>query len=50
MSFGQAPIVVALALLLLVGSGLLIRSVVNLRAIDPGVRTDGVAIVDAGED
>ena len=38
---------VALAVLLAAGAGLLIRSVTNLRAIDPGVRTDGVAIVDA---
>jgi predicted permease len=38
---------VALAVLLVAGAGLLIRSVTNLRAIDPGVRMDGVAIVDA---
>jgi predicted permease len=38
---------VALAVLLASGAGLLIRSVTNLRGIDPGVRTDGVAIVDA---
>jgi predicted permease len=38
---------VALAVLLAAGAGLLIRSVTNLRAIDPGLRTDGVAIVDA---
>jgi predicted permease len=38
---------VALAVLLAAGAGLLIRSVTNLRAIDPGIRLDGVAIVDA---
>jgi putative ABC transport system permease protein len=37
---------VALAVLLAAGAGLLIRSVVNLRAIDPGVDMDGVVIVD----
>jgi predicted permease len=37
----------ALAVLLAAGAGLLIRSVANLRAIDPGVRVDGVAVVDA---
>jgi putative ABC transport system permease protein len=37
---------VALAVLLAAGAGLLIRSVVNLRAIDPGVDVDGVVIVD----
>jgi predicted permease len=37
----------ALAVLLAAGAGLLIRSVVNLRAIDPGVETRGVAILDA---
>ena len=37
---------VALAVLLAVGAGLLIRSVVNLYAIDPGVDTRGVAVLD----
>jgi hypothetical protein len=37
----------ALAVLLAAGAGLLIRSVANLRAIDPGVKTSGVVIVDA---
>ena len=37
----------ALALLLVASAGLLIRSVANLRAIDPGVRLDGLAVVDA---
>ena len=37
----------ALAVLLAAGAGLLIRSVANLRAIDPGVESDGVAVVDA---
>ena len=33
---------IALALLLMIGSGLLIRSFVRLRSVDPGVRTDHV--------
>jgi len=37
----------ALAVLLAAGAGLLIRSVVNLRAIDPGVQIDSAVIVDA---
>ena len=37
----------ALAVLLAAGAGLLIRSVSNLRAIDPGVKTSGAVIVDA---
>ena len=37
---------VALAVLLASGAGLLIRSVVNLYAIDPGVETRGVAVLD----
>lgn len=37
----------ALAVLLAAGAGLLIRSVANLRAIDPGINTSGLAIVDA---
>jgi len=36
----------ALAVLLAAGAGLLVRSVVNLRSIDPGVDVDGVAVVD----
>jgi predicted permease len=36
----------ALAVLLAAGAGLLIRSVVNLRAIDPGVEVDGAVVVD----
>jgi predicted permease len=38
---------VALAVLLAAGAGLLIRSVANLRDIDPGVDTEGVVIIDA---
>jgi predicted permease len=37
----------ALAVLLAAAAGLLIRSVANLRAIDPGVKVHGLAIVDA---
>jgi predicted permease len=37
---------IALAVLLAAGAGLLIRSVANLRDIDPGVRTTGVAVID----
>lgn len=37
---------VALAVLLAAGAGLLVRSVVNLYAIDPGVDTRGVAVLD----
>jgi putative ABC transport system permease protein len=37
---------VALAVLLTAGAALLLRSVMNLRAIDPGVETDRVAVVD----
>ncbi len=36
----------ALAVLLVAGAGLLIRSVANLRAIDPGLRAEGVAVLD----
>jgi predicted permease len=37
----------ALAVLLASGAGLLIRSVANLRAINPGVDTRGIVVVDA---
>ncbi|HEV2852603.1 MAG TPA: ADOP family duplicated permease [Thermoanaerobaculia bacterium] len=37
---------VALAVLLAAGAALLVRSVVNLYAIDPGLDTQGVAVVD----
>lgn len=37
----------ALAVLLAAGTGLLIRSLSNLRDIDPGLRPDGVAVIDA---
>ena len=37
----------ALAVLLAAGAGLLIRSVANLRGIDPGLDLDRVAVVDA---
>jgi putative ABC transport system permease protein len=37
---------VALVLLLASGAALLIRSVANLRAIDPGVRIEGVGVID----
>jgi putative ABC transport system permease protein len=37
----------ALAVLLAAGAGLLIRSVANLRAIDPGVAVDRIVVLDA---
>ncbi len=37
----------ALAVLLAAGAGLLLRSVANLRAIDPGIQVDGAAVIDA---
>ncbi|MDF1504181.1 ADOP family duplicated permease [Roseisolibacter sp. H3M3-2] len=37
---------VALAMLIASGAALLVRSVSNLYAIDPGVRTEGLAVVD----
>jgi predicted permease len=37
----------ALAVLLAAGAGLLIRSVANLRAIDPGIQIEGAAVVGA---
>jgi predicted permease len=38
---------IALAVLLAGGAGLLIRSVINLRAIDPGLEPRGVVVADA---
>jgi predicted permease len=38
---------VALAVLLAAGAALLIRSVVNLRALEPGIRTDRAVVIDA---
>ena len=38
---------VALAVLMAAGAGLLIRSVTKLYAIDPGVETEGIAVIDA---
>jgi predicted permease len=37
---------VALAMLIASGAALLVRSVSNLYAIDPGIRTEGLAVVD----
>jgi len=37
----------ALAVMLAAGAGLLIRSVANLRGIDPGLNPNGLAVVDA---
>lgn len=37
----------ALAVLLAASAGLLIRSVANLNAIDPGIETDGLIVLDA---
>jgi putative ABC transport system permease protein len=37
---------IALAVLLASGAGLLIRSVANLRGIDPGVNVSGLAVID----
>jgi predicted permease len=37
---------VALAVMIAVGTALLARSVANLYAVEPGVRTEGVAVVD----
>jgi predicted permease len=44
---GLVVVQMALAVLLAAGAGLLIRSVANLRDIDPGLRPNGVAVVDA---
>ena len=38
---------VALAVLVAAGAALLIRSVVNLRALDPGIKTDRAVVIDA---
>jgi putative ABC transport system permease protein len=37
----------ALAVVVVAGAGLLIRSVENLRSIDPGLKVDDVAVIDA---
>jgi predicted permease len=37
----------ALAVLLVAGAGLLIRSVANLRSVDAGLQVDGIAVIDA---
>ena len=37
---------VALAVMIATGAALLARSVTNLYAVDPGVRTEDVAVVD----
>jgi putative ABC transport system permease protein len=37
---------IALAVLLAAGAGLLLRTVTNLHAIDPGLRAEGVAVLD----
>jgi putative ABC transport system permease protein len=44
---GLVVLQVALAVVLAAGAGLVIRSVANLRAIDPGVDTRDVVVVDA---
>jgi putative ABC transport system permease protein len=44
---GLVVVQMALAVLLAGGAGLLIRSVANLRAIDPGVDTPALVLVDA---
>lgn len=44
---GLVVVQMALAVLLAAGAGLLIRSVANLRAIDPGIDVSGAVIVDA---
>jgi predicted permease len=43
---GLVVVEVALAVVLAAGAGLLVRSVVNLYAIDPGLDTRGVAVLD----
>jgi predicted permease len=44
---GLVVVQMALAVLLTAGAGLMIRSVANLRAIDPGINTHDAVIVDA---
>jgi putative ABC transport system permease protein len=44
---GMVVAQIAVAVLLAAGAGLLIRSVANLHRIDPGIRADGVVVVDA---
>jgi predicted permease len=41
-----ATLQVAMTFVLLVGTGLLVRSVMRLSAVDPGYRTSGVVVVD----
>jgi predicted permease len=43
---GLVVVEVALAMLIASGATLLVRSVANLYAVDPGVRTEGIAVVD----
>jgi predicted permease len=43
---GLVVVQVALAVLVTTGAGLLVRSVINLRAIDPGFDVERVAVVD----
>jgi predicted permease len=43
---GLVVMEVALAMLIASGAALLVRSVSNLYAIDPGIRTSGVAVID----
>ena len=44
---GLVVVQMALAVVLAAGAGLLIRSVANLRSIDPGIDVNGAVIVDA---
>jgi putative ABC transport system permease protein len=43
---GLVVVEVALAMLIASGAALLVRSVANLYAIDPGIETEGMAVVD----
>jgi predicted permease len=43
---GLVVVEVALAMLIASGAALLVRSVANLYAIDPGIETEGLAVVD----